>query len=159
MSVGTARQNIIILFWKYQFNFWGYINGNQTFILDSHRPFLCNVVLGKLTAEKSGIFFFMFLCLEGFLRMEASICLLISFLLLLLFLFLLLEWGYSLYRPKYSAETSPTYAMLLPDTLTIEWSPSVSNYCTLSAVAGRELIPGPKFIFILWELKPATARG
>ncbi len=39
MSVETGRQNIIILFWKYQFHFWEYINGNQTFILDSHQPF------------------------------------------------------------------------------------------------------------------------
>ncbi len=39
MSVGTGRQNIIILFWK----FWEYINGNQTFTLDSHWPFLCSV--------------------------------------------------------------------------------------------------------------------
>jgi hypothetical protein len=42
MSVGTGRQNIIILFWKYQFHFREYINGNQTFILDSHRPFICS---------------------------------------------------------------------------------------------------------------------
>ncbi len=27
--------------WKYQFHFWEYINGNQIFILDSHRPFIC----------------------------------------------------------------------------------------------------------------------
>ncbi len=40
MSAGTGRQNIIILFWKYQFHFWEYINGNQTLILDSHRPFI-----------------------------------------------------------------------------------------------------------------------
>ncbi len=31
MSVGTGRL-------KYQFHCWEYINGNQTFILDSHRP-------------------------------------------------------------------------------------------------------------------------
>jgi hypothetical protein len=42
MSAGTVRQNIIILLWKYQFNFWEYINGNQTFILDSHRPVICS---------------------------------------------------------------------------------------------------------------------
>jgi hypothetical protein len=36
MSVGTGRQNIIILIWKYKFHFWEYINGNQTFILDFH---------------------------------------------------------------------------------------------------------------------------
>jgi hypothetical protein len=43
MSVGTRRQNSIILFWKYQFHFWEYINGNQTFILDSHGHFICSV--------------------------------------------------------------------------------------------------------------------
>jgi hypothetical protein len=43
ISEGTGRQNNIILFWKWQFHFWEYINGNQTFILDSHRPFLCSV--------------------------------------------------------------------------------------------------------------------
>jgi hypothetical protein len=43
MSVGTGRQNIIILIWKQHFHFWEYINGNQTFILDSHRPFICSV--------------------------------------------------------------------------------------------------------------------
>jgi hypothetical protein len=32
MSVGTGRQNIIILFWKLQFNFWEYINGNDIYI-------------------------------------------------------------------------------------------------------------------------------
>jgi hypothetical protein len=42
MSIGSGRQNIIILFWKEQFHFWEYINGNQTFILDSHRPFICS---------------------------------------------------------------------------------------------------------------------
>jgi hypothetical protein len=42
MSVGTGRQNIMILFWKEQFHFWEYINGNQKFILDSHRPFICS---------------------------------------------------------------------------------------------------------------------
>jgi hypothetical protein len=25
-----------------QFHFWEYINGNQKFILDSHRPFICS---------------------------------------------------------------------------------------------------------------------
>jgi hypothetical protein len=35
MSVGTERQNIIILFWKLQIHFWEYINGNQTWILTS----------------------------------------------------------------------------------------------------------------------------
>ncbi len=42
MSVGTGRLNIIILFWKYQFHCWEHINGNQTVILDSHRPFICS---------------------------------------------------------------------------------------------------------------------
>jgi hypothetical protein len=42
MSVGTGRRNIIILFWKEQFHFREYINGNQTFILDSHRLFICS---------------------------------------------------------------------------------------------------------------------
>jgi hypothetical protein len=28
--------------------FWEYRNGNQTFILDSHQPFICNVYLRKL---------------------------------------------------------------------------------------------------------------
>ncbi len=43
MSVGTGRQNIIIMFQKQQFHFWKYINGKQTFILDIHRPFICSV--------------------------------------------------------------------------------------------------------------------
>ncbi len=38
--IGTGRQNIIILFWKLQLHFWENINGNQTLILDSHRPFI-----------------------------------------------------------------------------------------------------------------------
>jgi hypothetical protein len=45
MSVGIERQNIIILFGNNvdaQLHFWEYINGNQTFILDSHRPFICS---------------------------------------------------------------------------------------------------------------------
>ncbi len=42
MSVGLGGQNITILFWKEQFHFWEYINGNQTFILDYHRPFICS---------------------------------------------------------------------------------------------------------------------
>jgi hypothetical protein len=29
MNVGTGRQNILILFWKEQFHFWEYVNGNQ----------------------------------------------------------------------------------------------------------------------------------
>ncbi len=39
MNVEIGRQNIIILFW--QFHFWEYINRNQTFISDSHRPLIC----------------------------------------------------------------------------------------------------------------------
>jgi hypothetical protein len=29
--------------WMWQFHFWEYINWNQSFILDSHRPFICSV--------------------------------------------------------------------------------------------------------------------
>jgi hypothetical protein len=46
MSVGTGRQNIIIMFGNYQFHFWEYIKGNETFVLDFHRPFICSVLLG-----------------------------------------------------------------------------------------------------------------
>jgi hypothetical protein len=45
MSVGIWRKNITILFWNKEaalFLFWEYINGNQTFILDSHQPFICS---------------------------------------------------------------------------------------------------------------------
>jgi hypothetical protein len=42
MSVGAGRRNIIIMFWKYQLHFWEYINGNQTLVLDSCRPFICS---------------------------------------------------------------------------------------------------------------------
>jgi hypothetical protein len=51
MRVGTGRQNIIILFWKYQFHFWEYIKGNQTFILDSHRPFICSVAASRCASH------------------------------------------------------------------------------------------------------------
>jgi hypothetical protein len=50
MTGGTVRQKIIILIWKEQFHFWEYINGNQTFILDSHHANTAAVV-GK-TFEK-----------------------------------------------------------------------------------------------------------
>jgi hypothetical protein len=36
MSVGCVEI-------RRQFHLWEYINGNQTFILDSHQPFLCSV--------------------------------------------------------------------------------------------------------------------
>jgi hypothetical protein len=48
MCVGTGRQSIIILFWKKEFHFWEYIKGNQTFILNSHRPFICSAAAGIL---------------------------------------------------------------------------------------------------------------
>jgi hypothetical protein len=50
MNVEIGRQNIIIMFWNNeatQFHFWEYINRNQTFILDSHRPFICSVFEGE----------------------------------------------------------------------------------------------------------------
>ncbi len=53
MSVGTRRQNIIILFLKEQFPFLGYINGNRTFTLDSHRPFICSVGVPERIREKN----------------------------------------------------------------------------------------------------------
>ncbi len=41
----TGRQNIIILFWKQQFHFWEYINGNKKFYIGFHRPFICSDTL------------------------------------------------------------------------------------------------------------------
>jgi len=42
MNVEIGKQNIIILIFgnnaAAQFHFWEYLNRNQTFILDSHRP-------------------------------------------------------------------------------------------------------------------------
>ncbi len=46
MNVEIGRQNIINLFLNNeaaQFHFRAYINRNQTFILNSHRPFICSV--------------------------------------------------------------------------------------------------------------------
>jgi hypothetical protein len=43
MNVEIGRQNIIFIFGNNeaaQLHFWKYINRNQTFILDSHRPFI-----------------------------------------------------------------------------------------------------------------------
>jgi hypothetical protein len=37
-----------------QFHFWEYINWNQTFILDSHRPFIYSVlILAKPLTDKT----------------------------------------------------------------------------------------------------------
>ncbi len=47
MSVVIGRQNICFenkeAAHKAQFHLWEYINGNQTFILDAHQPFICSV--------------------------------------------------------------------------------------------------------------------
>ncbi len=47
MGVGIGRQEhydsvLEITRLHTQFHFWEYINGNQPFILDSHRPFICS---------------------------------------------------------------------------------------------------------------------
>jgi hypothetical protein len=48
VNVEIGRQNIIIMFWKYQgceISFLGIhksINRNQTLLLDSHRPIICS---------------------------------------------------------------------------------------------------------------------
>ncbi len=55
MNVEIGRQNIITLFWNNeaeQVHFWEYINRNQTFKLDSHRPFICSAA-GKLERKWS----------------------------------------------------------------------------------------------------------
>ncbi len=46
MNVEIGRKNIIIFFWNNeaeQLHFWEYINRDQTFILDSHWPFIYSV--------------------------------------------------------------------------------------------------------------------
>ncbi len=57
MSVGIVRQNIYFYFGNNddaaQFPFWEYINGNQTFILDFHRPFICSVYTGPIVDFES----------------------------------------------------------------------------------------------------------
>jgi hypothetical protein len=55
MNVEIGRQNIIILFWKQrdpQFHFWEYINWNQPFILNFHRPFICSAYSVLLTLSQ-----------------------------------------------------------------------------------------------------------
>ncbi len=42
---------------KYLFYFWEYINGNPTFILDSHRPFICSVYMGTFTIAVSSAYY------------------------------------------------------------------------------------------------------
>jgi hypothetical protein len=58
MSVGIVRQNITynsILELRRlhiaQLPFWECINGNQTFILDSHRPFICSEAVHETHIE------------------------------------------------------------------------------------------------------------
>jgi hypothetical protein len=51
MNVEIGRQNIIILFEAMQFHFWEYINQNQTFISDSHQPFICSAEFREIEQE------------------------------------------------------------------------------------------------------------
>ncbi len=58
-----------------KFHFWEYINGNQTFILDSHRPFICSVQEDKLLCM--GIGLDIGLCVSGtrnYLQCRRQIC-------------------------------------------------------------------------------------
>jgi hypothetical protein len=52
INVEIGRQKFIILFlWNNeasQFHFWENMNWNQTFILDSHQPFICSVYFAPL---------------------------------------------------------------------------------------------------------------
>ncbi len=40
----TQHYNSVSEIMPAQLHFWEYINRNQTFILDSHRPFICSVI-------------------------------------------------------------------------------------------------------------------
>jgi hypothetical protein len=42
-KLGDRTLDSVLEITAVQFNFWEYINWNQTFILDSHRPFICNI--------------------------------------------------------------------------------------------------------------------
>jgi hypothetical protein len=57
MSVGNWETEYYNSVLEIKFNFWENTNGNQTFILDSHRPFICHIsglsfvrILGLLCA-------------------------------------------------------------------------------------------------------------